>query len=664
MRMLFSPTAIGSLELKNRLVMPAMHLHYCPDGEVNDRLIRFYAERAKGEVGLIVVGGCAIDEYGYQGIIRISDDRYLPGLTRLTNEIKRYGAKVAAQLFQPGRYASLKDRCGLQPVAPSPVASKLTREKPRELTVAEIEAIIELFAQGARRAKQAGFDAVEVIASAGYLISQFLSPITNQRTDQYGGDPANRMRFGLEVATRVRQEVGPDFPIIYRMSGHEFMPGGNTNEEIKVFCQQLAKVGVNAFDVTGGWHETTVPQITMNLPRGGFAYLAQGIKEAVSVPVVACNRINDPVVAEKILLDGQADLIGMARGLIADPELPRKARQGRFQDIRRCIACNQGCLDAIFSNRDVCCLVNAQAGREEETTLAPTDNPKRVLVIGGGAAGMEAARVAALRGHKVTLWEADNSLGGQLNLATVPPGRGEFRSLVEFLASQMERLGVEVVLGEAVDVDRVTAWQPDAVIVATGAKPAGADWLTGHHPQVVSAWSILGGQVPVGKRVVVIGGGAVGCETALYLAHQGTLTPEAFHFLAINRAESWETLMALATRGNKQVTVVEKDKAVGIDIGGSTRWSVVQDLHRFRVRVLTGTQAKGLTGTGVVTEHNGDIDELAADTVVLATGSQPVSNLYDQLQGRVGEVYLIGDAVKPRKALEAILEGFRIGREI
>ncbi|NPV27163.1 MAG: FAD-dependent oxidoreductase [Firmicutes bacterium] len=663
MGLLFSPIAIGTLELKNRLVMPAMHLHFCPDGFVNDRLIRFYVERAKGEVGLIIVGGCGVDEFSYSGMIKINDDCYLPGLTRLATEVKRHGARIVAQLFQAGRYASSRDT-GRQPVAPSPIPSKLTRETPRELTLTEIEDIIDRFAQAARRAQAAGFDGVEVIASAGYLICQFLSPVTNKRTDEFGGDLTGRMKFGLEVARRIKLATGPDYPLIYRVSGHEFMPGGNTNQEIRVFCQELEKVGVNAINVTGGWHETTVPQITMNLPRGGFVYLAQGIKEAVGIPVVACNRINDPVLAEQILIDGQADLIGIARGLIADPELPRKARQGRLREIRKCIGCNQGCLDAIFAQQSVHCLVNAQAGKEEERTLKAANQGKRVLVIGGGPAGMEAARVAALRGHQVTLWEQANVLGGQLVLAAVPPGRAEFTSLVDFLVGQLERLGVEVVLGQSADPKKVVSFRPDVVVVATGAKPLVPEWLSGNHEHVVTAWEVLSGQVPVGRRVVVIGGGAVGCETALYLAQKGTIDPAAFHFLAMNRAESWETLMLLATRGNKQVTVIEMGKALGLDIGSSTRWTVLQDLHRYHVRVLTNTRAEALTPGGVKIRRGDVVEELAADTVVLAVGAQAENALFARLQTLVPEVYLIGDAVKPRKALEAIHEGFLIGQQI
>jgi 2,4-dienoyl-CoA reductase (NADPH2) len=296
MDVLFQPVCIGSLELKNRLVMPAMHLGYCDNGLVTGRLVDFYRERALGGVGLIVVGGCAIDDHGYNTMIKISSDDYITGLTGLVEVVHSGGAAIAAQLFQPGRY-SYSFNSGIQPVAPSAVPSKLTGQMPRELGLNEIYQIIDSFAAAAGRAKQAGFDAVEVIGSAGYLVAQFLSPVTNQRDDEFGGDFQRRMRFGLEVAARIKQVCGQDFPLMFRITGNEFMPGGNTNDEMAVFCRELEQAGVDAINVTGGWHETRVPQITMGVPRGGFAYLARGIKEAVDIPVMACNRINDPWLA-------------------------------------------------------------------------------------------------------------------------------------------------------------------------------------------------------------------------------------------------------------------------------------------------------------------------------------------------------------------------------
>ncbi|MDH7479523.1 MAG: NADH:flavin oxidoreductase, partial [Syntrophomonadaceae bacterium] len=327
---LLEPIKIGSMELRNRIVMPAMHLGFCQDGYIGDRIVNFYRERAEGGAGLIVVGGCYISPHpAYWGMVEIGDDRFIPGHRRLAGAIREAGACAAAQLFHAGRYeSSVFSR--RQPIAPSPIPSAMTRETPREMTLEDIAEVIAQFAAAASRAKEAGYNAVEVIASAGYLISEFLSPITNRRSDEYGGSFENRCRFGEEVIKAVRQAVGPGYPVMVRLTGNEFMPGGNTNREIRQFARRLQEAGADAFNVTGGWHESRVPQITMNVPLGAYIYLAQGIKQAVEVPVAACNRINDPWLAEELLVQGRADLVGMARGLMADPELPNKVRDGRF----------------------------------------------------------------------------------------------------------------------------------------------------------------------------------------------------------------------------------------------------------------------------------------------------------------------------------------------
>ena len=329
MSKLFSPIKIGGMDLKNRIVMPAMHLMYTPDGYVTEKLIAFYSERAAGGAGLIVVGGCSIDEYsGGSELIGLSRDEYIPGLKNLTDAVRINGCRIAAQLYHAGRYA-FSPLIGRQSIAPSPVASRLTKEAPREMDTNDIKQTIDNFAAAAARAKAAGFDAVEIIASAGYIISQFLSPVTNFRKDEYGGDIQNRMRFGLEVAIAVRNSVGKDYPVIFRIAGNDFVPGSHTNRESRIFASALEKAGVDAFNVTGGWHETRVPQIPMEVPPGAYAYLAQGIKSAVTKPVIACNRITSVGLAEEILSRGSADLIGFARGLIADPYMPAKALEGK-----------------------------------------------------------------------------------------------------------------------------------------------------------------------------------------------------------------------------------------------------------------------------------------------------------------------------------------------
>ena len=662
---LFSPIKINNVELKNRVVLTAMHLGYTPEGGVTNRLTEFYRVRARGGVGLIIVGGCRIDEYAGAGsMLRIDDDRFIPGLRTLVDAVKAEGSLIAAQLYQAGRYAHSSMIGGKKPISASAIRSRLTGESPRALELDEIPPQQDKFAEGAQRAKDSGFDAVEILGSAGYLISQFLSPLTNKRDDKYGGSFENRMRFGLEVTEKVRKAVGPAYPIIMRLAGNEFMAGGNTNEEAKIFASELEKVGVDLFNVTGGWHETRIPQLTMFVPRQGFVYLAQGIKSAVSAPVLSSNRINDPHMAEEIIRNGQADLVTMARGLLADPDLLAKARKGWSDQIYHCVACNQGCFDAVFQNRPVTCLVNPRAGKEAETDITPTRHVKKVLVIGGGPAGMKAACTAAERGHQVTLAERDNELGGQLLLNRYIPGRKEMVTAATDLINNLRALNVNTLLGREVDQGLVREMKPDVVIVATGASPT-LPHIPGIETQgVATAWDVLSGKVHVGERVVIVGGNAVGLETALYLADQGTLPPEVLHFLVANRAESWETLEELVNHGDKHVTVVEMMKRAGEDIGSSTRWTVMMELRRLGVSVLTGATAVGITPEGVEIEKGEKRDLLPADSVVIAAGAKPENLLVDEMVDLVPEIYSIGDAKAPRNALEAIKEGFLTGLKI
>ena len=665
LKMLFTPIKVGKMELKNRIVMPAMHYLPSWEGMLLPHHTDYFVERAKGGAALIIIGGCTIDEYsGAPNMISVRDDKFIPGLSALVKAVQAHGTKIAAQLYHAGRFVHSMLLGGKQSISSFPVRSKFTGETPRQLSIPEIKQIQKNYALAAGRVKRAGFDAVEIIAAAGYLISQFLSPIVNRRQDEYGGEYENRMRFGLEVAQEVRQEVGPDFPIIFRVAGNEFMEGGLGNKEAQIFCRELEKAGADMINVTGGWHETRVPQITMGLPRGGFVYLAQGIKQAVSIPVMACNRINDPLLADQILRDGQADLIGFARGLIADPELPNKALQGRFDEINRCIACNQGCFDPIFDQKPVTCLVNARAGAEGKLTIEPATRKKKVMVIGGGPAGMEAARVAAFRGHRVSLYEKAEKLGGQLHLAAAPPGRGEFLTFVSYLERQMKAQNVAVYTRTEITPEYVELEKPDVVVVATGAEPWASEIKGINRPNVVMAWDVLSGRVDTGKEVVVIGGGAVGLGTAIFLARKGTIDGDTLRFLMANQAETFETLNSLLFRGVKKVTVVEMLNRLGQDLGRSTRWTIMQDLWRLSIKAMTHTHAKEITDGGVIVDRGGQENLIRGDTVVVATGAKAVNALYKKLQGRASEIYLIGDAKTPRKALEAVAEGLAVGRII
>ena len=662
---LFSSININGLELKNRIVMTAMHLGYTPQGEVTGRFLDFYIERARGGVGLIIVGGCPIDEQGsMSGMLCINDDRFIPGLTKLTSVIKNEGAKIAAQLYQAGRYTHSSLIGGKKPFSASAVRSTLTGEIPRPLELEEIPQVQNRFAEAGVRAKNSGFDAVEILGSAGYLVSQFLSPITNRREDDYGGTFDKRMRFGLEVVEKVRRAVGPSFPIFMRLAGNEFMEGGNSNEEAQIFARELEKVGVDLFDITGGWHETRVPQLTMSVPRRAYVYLAQGVKSAVSVPVLSSNRINDPQIGEKILSNGEADLITMARALIADPELPKKAKGANHNRIYHCVACNQGCFDSIFKQQPVTCLINPRAGLEKETEINPVSRSKKVLVIGGGPAGLKAACTGAERGHKVTLAEKSNRLGGQLLLNANIPGREELVQGAIDLIENLYALDVDVILGKEADKTFIEEMGPDALILATGARPFMPKIQGIEDERVVTAWDLLSKNIKLGQRVIIVGGNAVGVEAALYVSMQGTISPEVLYFLAANNAEKWDKLESLISKGNKQVVLVEMEKRYGQDIGASTRWAIVKELKRLGVKVLTHTEAIRITQEGLEVRKMENQEVLPADSIVIAAGAVSENSLEEQLQSLIPEFYIIGDAKEPRNALEAIKEGFFAGLNI
>ena len=551
---------------------------------------------------------------------------------------------------------------GRPAVSASAVPSQLTKETPRALELDEIPALQDKYAQAASRAKAAGFDAVEILG--GYLINQFLSPLTNVREDEYGGTLSGRMRFGVETAQKVRAAVGPDYPVLMRIGGTEFIPGGNKRSDVKAFAAELEKAGVDLLNVTGGPHETRVPQITMAVPRRAFTYLAQGVKSVVSIPVLASNRINDPDDAEAIIRDGDADLVTMARALIADPELPQKAGEGKSDLIYHCIGCNQGCLDNVFRSQPVTCLVNPQAGREADCHPVPVSAPKKVLVIGGGPAGLKAACTASVRGHLVTLAEKTDRLGGQLLLNRLIPGRQEMVTAATDLINNLKALDVRILLGREVDAGFIKEAAPDVVVMASGANPIELTLPGMDGDNVHQAWNVLAGKVRVGNKAAIVGGNAVGLETALYLANLGTLSPEVFHFLAVHQAETPEALSDLLHKGRREVTVVEMTPKAGQDIGASTRWILMAELRRLGVTIKKETKAVGIRPEGLAVETGHGEELLPADTVIIAAGSKPENRLIPDLPRLVSEYYTVGDVNGPRNALYAIREGFLVGLKI
>ena len=661
---LFQPVKIGSLELKNRYVMNAMHLGFEKDSFVGKRTVDFYRERARGGVGLIIAGGFKVEPIGCgPTFLSIADDAFLPGLRGLTAEVKKEGAKIFAQLMHAGRYVRSSE-IGQQAVSASAVRSRLTGEEPRPLSIDEIKRLVEKYAEDASRAKNAGFDGVEIIASTGYLISQFLSPLTNKRDDKYGGGLSNRMRFGQEIAEAVRKAVGAEFPLIFRVSGNDFMKGGNTNREAVIFSRELERSGVDAINVQSGWHEAGIPTVQQFVPPGAFVYLAAAIKKEVSCPVMTCNKLGDPCLAEEVLRDGLADLIGMARPFLADPYLPRKVQEGRVKEIVRCISCNQGCLDRVFTGKPVTCMVNPFVGKESQWEIAPAQAKKKVLVIGGGPGGMEAARIAAERGHQVSLYEKSERLGGQINLAAILPEKREFGMLIDDLETHLIKNGVHVKTGIEVTPDIVGEIDPDAVVVATGAAQRPYSIPGAERENVFDVVQLLESDIETGKRIVIIGGGNLGCEAALLLASKGVIKSDTLSFLFRMKAEDVETLRRLADTGAKEVTLITRQDRVGKDIGQTTRWIFLNEFHRLNVKVITRAENISITANGVCFDVDAAAREIPADTVVISPGMEPVNKLYEKLKDSVKELYLIGDAKEPRKAIDAIYEGAHVGNTI
>jgi 2,4-dienoyl-CoA reductase (NADPH2) len=662
---LFQKISIGAVELKNRLYMPAMHLNMCKKFLVTEQLIEFYRERAKGGVGLISVGYATVDEFsGTPANIGAHLDEHLPGLTRLATAIHDGGAKATVQLNHAGRYNSSLFLGGKKAVAPSPVPCRMTRETPEELSPEKIGNTINRFATAAKRVREAGFDLVEILAGTGYLISEFLSPLTNKRQDEYGGSLENRMRFGLEVIDAIKKTVGYDFPILVRLNGNDFMEGGIGADELLDFAVALEAAGVGALCVNVGWHEAQVPQIVTKVPRGAFSYLARDIKQRVQVPVIASHRINDPAIARLLVEEGFCDMVALGRSLIADPYFPEKARSGREKEIIHCVACGQGCFDHIFKMKPVECLCNPRAGHEYQAQPAKTEKPKKVLVVGGGVAGMSAAIAAVDLGHKVSLYEGGMRLGGQLHLAGAPPGRGEFLVFAGDLACQLALRDVRVLLNSPVDAKTLQTEKPDVVVLATGGEPITPAIPGVERQHVLQAWDVLAGKAATGRRVVVVGGGAVGIETALLLAEKGTLSGDEIKFLLVNGAVAPEKLFRLATTGSKEITVVEMADTLGSNFGKSTRWGMLQDVGRYGVKTFLQAKVLEITEKGVRLEQGGEVRELPADSVVLAVGTRSANPL-QELTGELGiSCLVVGDALAPATVFEANHQGYMAGRSI
>lgn len=624
---LFQPLQLGNLVLKNRLIMAPMVLGMAErNGSVSEKMISYYARRADGGCAAIIVEAAGVDpDLNGKGALMMDHDKHIPNMASLVRVLKSKGVKPFLQLGHPGKQMPTVD--GKRPIAPSPVPDPVFKEQPHELTIDEIRALVHMYVQAAIRASKAGFDGVEIHGAHGYLVSSFLSPFDNIRNDEYGGDTRRRTRFATDIVEGIRKALG-NYPIFFRISAEQFTDGLHL-DEAKAIVPFLENAGVDAIHVSAGRYASIQWLIQpMTQPQGCLIPLTAEIKRVSRVPVIAVGRISTPDLAEQILQNGQADLIALGRSLITDPDYPVKAQAGNSAQIRPCIACNT-CFDIIFRQLPVRCTVNPEIRRQQAAALSPAKQVKRVLVVGGGPGGMEAATSLAIRGHKVTLYEKTGQLGGQLVLAMAVPGKKEsFGNLINYYENEIRRLGVKLKLGVDVDAALVEKENPEAVIVATGAIPSSPDIPGINGPNVVMSHDVLAGKAFLGKRVVIIGGSLTGCETALLLAKDG-----------------------------KEVAVLRRGPVMAAESGWSMRRLLMEELRSLDVKLFTRVEYKSVSLEGVNIIQNSQESLLPADTIVVATGLKSANNLADQLQDKVKSAFVIGDCREPRNAADAIEEG-------
>ena len=635
---LFLPFDIKGCHLENRIVMPGLASFLIEDdGSITDKTVEHYRRRAAGGPAMVIVEACAVSP---EGIVsrhqaRICEDRFVEGLARIAQVIRAEGAVPAVQLHHGGRQVPARV-INRKPLSPSNLPCPTIRGDVEPLTIDGIHEMILKFGESAQRALQAGFDLIEIHGAHGYLVNQFLSPFSNIREDEYGGDRARRARFAIEIVKELRKRVGEGFPLSFKISAQEFVPGGlNVDESIELL-KLIVPAGVDIVQVSAG-NDATPEWICqpMFMEKACLADSAAKIKHALQIPVMTVGRINDPLLAEEIIREGRADLVCMGRGLLADPEMPKKAKEGRLDDIRICIACNT-CMESIFRRGRVECLVNPTLGREKEMELKPAEKKKRVMVVGGGPGGLHVAAVAAARGHEVLLFEKQPHLGGQLVLGSVTKYKKELLSLISFQKKQVEKMGIKTYLNREVTSQTVKETHPDVVILCTGARPIRPPLPGIEKSVVLSLQEILNGEKPVPKKTVVLGGGATGCEVAHHLSENGC-----------------------------QVTVVEQLPKIAEQMESITRKVLLKQLRDNKVHFLTGHRISRIEDHGVyVTSESGAEVFIEAEAVVIAIGNKPDNRLYEEIASLGIPIHQIGDCLEPRSAKAAISEAAEIGRAI
>ncbi|MCU1732871.1 MULTISPECIES: NADPH-dependent 2,4-dienoyl-CoA reductase [unclassified Pseudomonas] len=670
---LLAPLDLGFTTLRNRTLMGSMHtgLEEKPDGF--ERMAAYFAERARGGVGLMVTGGIGPNVEGgvYSGAAKLSTPEEAEKHRIVTEAVHEAGGKICLQILHAGRYAYSPKQ-----VAPSAIQAPINPFKPKELDEEGIEKQIADFVNCAQLAQSAGYDGVEIMGSEGYFINQFLAAHTNHRTDRWGGSYENRMRLAVEIVRRVREAVGPNFIIIFRLSMLDLVEGGSNWQEIVQLAQAVEQAGATIINTGIGWHEARIPTIATKVPRAAFSKVTAKLRGAVKIPLITTNRINTPEVAEQVLAEGDADMVSMARPFLADPEFVNKAAAGRGDEINTCIGCNQACLDHTFGGKLTTCLVNPRACHETELNYLPVTRVKRIAVVGAGPAGLAAATVAAERGHQVVLFDAAGQIGGQFNVAKRVPGKEEFYETLRYFGRKLQTTGVELCLNTRVDAAQLAAGGYDEIILATGIVPRLPAIPGVDHPKVMNYLDVLLERKPVGQRVAVIGAGGIGFDVSEFLVHEGVATSqdrEAFW-------KEWGIDTGLEARGGvagikpaphapaRQVYLLQRKKTkVGDGLGKTTGWIHRTGLKNKQVQMLNSVDYLGIDDAGLhIRIGEGEPQVLPVDNVVICAGQDPLRELHDGLVAAGQSVHLIGgaDVAAELDAKRAINQGSRLAAEL
>ena len=670
---LLQPLDLGFTTLKNRVLMGSMHTGLEDRAKNFPRLAAYFAERARGDVGLMVTGGFSpnLEGWLFPFASKLTSSAGARSHRQVTDAVHTEGGKIALQILHAGRY-------GYTPisVSASKVKSPITPFAPRELSSRGVERQIKAYIRCAKLARDGGYDGVEVMGSEGYFINQFLVSHVNQRTDAWGGSWENRMRLPVEIVTRMREAVGRDFIIIYRLSILDLIPNGQTWEEVVQLAKAIEKAGATIINSGIGWHEARIPTIATSVPRGAFAWVTEKLKKEVSIPVCTTNRINDPGVAEQILASGQADMISMARPLLADAEFVKKAAQGRADEINTCIACNQACLDHTFQNKTASCLVNPRACHETELIYTPTPKKKRIAVVGAGPAGLAASTVLAERGHHVDLFDGASEIGGQFNMAKRIPGKEEFHETLRYFRRKIDTTGVQLHLNTRVDASFLVDGKYDEILLATGVVPRSPK-IPGQTEQektgkVVNYIDVLLHKKPVGARVAVVGAGGIGFDVSEYLVHDGhspTLDLAAWNkewgVTDPEAARSGLTKPEITPPARKVTLLQRKAESLGKRLGKTTGWIHRAQLKMKQVEMIGGVNYESIDERGLLISYGEKREKatlLEVDTIVLCTGQEPQRELQAALQAAGASVHLIGgaDVASELDAKRAIDQGSRL----